>query len=250
MATLVLVPGFWLGAWAWQRVTAPLRAAGHEVYPLSLTGLADRVHLNGPGVTLDTHIDDIINLITYEDLHDVVLVGHSAGGLAVTGAADRIPGRVASIVYVDSGTLPDGVSFLSAQPPDERHKIEQTVKERGDGRQIPVPAFDPAEDPDNLAGLSDADLRLMRDRCTPQPYGSATARVRLTSQARRDLPTPLVACTFTLDQVRAMLADRHPYVAELAEIGELLLHELPTGHWPMFSRPGDLAALLNEIVRT
>src|SRR4030088_1762028 len=110
MANFVLVPGFWLGGWAWQRVAKPLRAAGHEVYPVTLTGLGERVHLASPQVDLDTHICDVVNVIEYEDLHEVVLVGHSGGGSVVTGVSDRIPERLSQLVYLDSGPLPDGMS--------------------------------------------------------------------------------------------------------------------------------------------
>src|SRR6266511_3983100 len=101
MTTFVLVPGMWIGAWAWRNVTARLRAAGHEVYPLTLTGVADRQHVGGPQT-------------------DVVLVGHSYGGSPVTAAADRIPDRIRHLVYVDSGPLPDGTSQLDTEGPDTR----------------------------------------------------------------------------------------------------------------------------------
>src|SRR3954468_19520904 len=138
MTTFMLVPGFWLGGWAWGRVVEPLRAAGHEVYPVTLTGLADRVHLARPEVDQDTHVTDVVNLIRYEDLRDVVLVGHSGGGLTAYGVADRVPGRLARVVYVDSGPPTDGMSALDLNPPERREAIE---KEVGDGWRIPVPAF-------------------------------------------------------------------------------------------------------------
>src|SRR3712207_7379490 len=94
MATYVLVGGGWLGGWCWQRVARRLREEGHDVYPATLTGLGERVHLASPEVDLETHISDVVNLIEFEDLHDVVLLGHSYGGLVVTGAADRIPERI------------------------------------------------------------------------------------------------------------------------------------------------------------
>jgi pimeloyl-ACP methyl ester carboxylesterase len=93
MTTYLLVPGMWIGAWAWHDVTAALRAAGHDVYPLTLTGLADRSHLLCPGVDLDTHVADIVRLVEVEDLRDVVLVGHSYGGLPVSAAALRLRDR-------------------------------------------------------------------------------------------------------------------------------------------------------------
>src|SRR5919112_1910930 len=112
MSTYILVPGMWIGAWAWQDVTAELRAAGHDVYPLTLTGVADRSHLLGPDVDLETHIEDIVRLIEVEDLHDVVLVGHSYGGLPVSTAALRVRDRIKTVVYVDSGPLPVGTSQM------------------------------------------------------------------------------------------------------------------------------------------
>ena len=102
MTTFVLVPGMWLGGWAWQDVTEELRAAGHRVYPVTLTGLGERVHLGGPQVNLDTQAADVANLLRYEDLHDVVLVGHSFGGTVITAAADQVSERIAHLVYVDT----------------------------------------------------------------------------------------------------------------------------------------------------
>src|SRR5690242_2869175 len=102
MATYVLVPGAWLGGWCWQRVTPLLRAAGHEVYTPTLTGLGERVHLGSPETDLDTHIQDIVNVLVYEDLRDVVLLGHSYSGMVVTGVADRVPDRLSQLVYLDA----------------------------------------------------------------------------------------------------------------------------------------------------
>ena len=102
MATFVLVPGFWLGGWAWHDVAQALRLAGHDVYPVTLTGLGERVHLGGPHVNLDTHITDVVNLLRYEDLRDVILVGHSYAAIVVNGAADQVPERIARLVFVDT----------------------------------------------------------------------------------------------------------------------------------------------------
>src|SRR5690349_14997844 len=109
MATFVLVPGFWLGGWVWERVAGELRAAGHEAYPVTLTGLGDRAHEATPRVDMDTHAADVAELLTGAGLEEVVLVGHSGGGMAVQLVADRAPGRIARAVYVDSGPLPDGM---------------------------------------------------------------------------------------------------------------------------------------------
>jgi len=107
MTTFVLVPGAWLGAWAWDGIASRLRADGHIVHPVTLTGLAERAAEGGTHVNLDTHINDVIGLIDAEDLHDVVLAGHSYAGIVVTGVADRRPDRIARVVYVDSGPAPD-----------------------------------------------------------------------------------------------------------------------------------------------
>src|SRR3712207_1296724 len=108
MTPYVLVGGAWLGGWCWQRVARRLREEGHDAYPATLTGLGERVHLASPEVVLETHITDVVNLVEFEDLHDVVLVGHSYGGLVVTGAADRLPERISELVYLDTAPLLDG----------------------------------------------------------------------------------------------------------------------------------------------
>jgi len=242
MATFVLVPGFWLGAWAWREVTAKLRAVGHDVHPMTLTGVAERVHLAGPDVGLDTHTTDIVRLIDMEDLRDVVLVGHSGGGMPVQQVADRIPDRLARVVYLDSGPLPDGVAQFDTNPPEEQERLRALI---GDGHLLPPPAWDPAEDPGNLAGLDNEVLDLLRTRSTGQPLRTATDPVRLSHGG--SVPTALIACTFPVEMVRQMVAEGHPFFAGLAGSD---LHGLPTGHWPMFSEPTALADLLDQIGRT
>src|SRR5262249_21984147 len=106
--TFVLVPGFWVGAFVWRQVTQGLRERGHPVDPMTLTGLGERVHLATPEVDLETHVEDVANLLRFEDLHDVTLVGHSYAGLVITGVADRMPDRIRELVYVDTGPLPEG----------------------------------------------------------------------------------------------------------------------------------------------
>ncbi|WP_433120130.1 alpha/beta fold hydrolase [Micromonospora sp. CA-246542] len=241
MATFVLVPGFWLGAWAWRDVTATLRAQGHEVYPMTLTGLAERAHLAGPQVSLETHTTDIVRLIEVEDLHDVLLVGHSGGGMPVAQAADRIPDRIARVIYVESGPLPDGTAQFDTVPPEEQQRLRAVI---GDGDLLPPPAWDPAADPSNLAGLDESTLSLLRERSTAQPLRTATDPVRRTGG--RPVPTALVASTFPLTVVREMIAQRHPFFTGLTD-GPL--YELPTGHWPMLSEPKALTDVLDLVAR-
>jgi pimeloyl-ACP methyl ester carboxylesterase len=247
MATFVLVPGFWLGGWAWRRVAEPLRAAGHRVYAVTLTGLADRVHLAGREVDQDTHVTDVVNLLRYEDVRDVTLVGHSGAGITAYGVADRIPDRLARVVYVDSGPAPDGTSVLDLNEPEQRAATEKQVTAEGDGWLIPVPPFDDTMGP-MVTGLDEADRALLRDRGTPQPYAVARQPLRLTDPARRAVPADLISCLFPLAAIDGMVAAGHPYFAEFGALADRRVHELPTGHWPMLSRPADLAALLDRIV--
>src|SRR3712207_4344879 len=133
MATYVLVGGGWLGGWCWQRVARLLREEGLDAYPTTLTGLGERGHLASPQVDLETHITDVVNLVEFEDLRDVVLLGHSYGGLVVTGAADRIPERISQLAYLDTAPLPDGGSLIEKFPPELRERTERQVEQMGDG---------------------------------------------------------------------------------------------------------------------
>src|SRR4051812_1484157 len=112
MATFVLVPGAWMGGWCWKKLTPGLQAAGHQVYTPTLTGLGERVHLARPEIDLDTHTQDIVNLLEFEEARDVILVGHSYAGTVVTSVADRVPERLSMLVYLDSGAPPDGKSVF------------------------------------------------------------------------------------------------------------------------------------------
>jgi len=231
MSTYILVPGLWIGAWAWRGVTHVLRGGGHEVHPLTLTGVADRSHLLGPGIDLDTHTEDIVRLAEVEDLRDIVLVGHSYGGMPVSAAALRLRDRIKSVVYVDSGPLPEGTTQLSLSGDDAPV----------DGDALPPRPWDPAADPVLLAGLDEAALGLLRTRSTPHPL--ASVRQPLGRHATSaDLPTTLIACTFAMDQIGQMMAAGHPFFAELTEARIIAL---PTGHWPMLSEPEALADVLS-----
>ena len=235
MTTYVLVPGLWIGAWAWRDVTAALRASGDEVHPLTLTGVADRSHLLGPGVDLDTHVEDIVRLAEMEDLRDVVLVGHSYGGMPVSAAALRIKDRIRAVVYVDSGPLPEGTAQM-----DILGDGESDGGPAGDA--VPPRDWDAAADPVLLAGLDERALTLLRTRSTPHP--AASVRQPLGARATSaDLPTALISCTIPLEQAREMSAAGHPFFAGLTEARLL---SLPTGHWPMLSDPRGLAAALRE----
>lgn len=246
MATFVLVPGFWLGGWAWRDVTETLRAAGHTVYPVTLTGLGERVHLGGPQVNLDTHITDVVNLIRYEALHDVVLVGHSYAGLVITGVADQIPERIKQLIYVDTWPVPDGVSQADLNSPEGRQAQEQLVATIGEGWRLPLPPWEELDEGNQLRGLGEAERQLMRERAVDQPYGSATQPLRLKNPARESLPRSAIWCSLTIDEVKEMTEAYPQFLSELAK-PDWRFVELPTGHWPMFSRPCELAELLASL---
>ncbi len=143
MATFVIVHGAWSGAHAWRRVRPLLRKAGHDVFTPALTGLGERAHLAGPDIDLDTHIADVVGVLHYEDLRDVVLVGHSYGGMVITGAADRAADRLAQLVYLDGDVPMDGQSEFDLMPPEECAEYEEAARLRGEGWRIPPPFLDP-----------------------------------------------------------------------------------------------------------
>jgi pimeloyl-ACP methyl ester carboxylesterase len=246
MATYVLVPGMWLGGWAWREVTEELRAAGHTVYPVTLTGLGDRVHLGGPNVDLDTHVSDVLNLLHYEDLHDVLLVGHSHGGTVVTMAADKDPNRIGHLVYVDTWPLPHGIAQVDLNSPEGREAQAQGVAAMGDGWRLPLPAWEELDQGNELAGLGEAERTHMRERAADQPYGTVTQPARLPSGAWAGLPRTGIWCSLSIDEVRGLM-EAYPQVTSTLTAEGWQFVELPTGHWPMFSRPHDLAALLGGL---
>lgn len=249
MATFVLVPGAWLGGWVWEPTAGRLRERGHDVHPVTLTGLGERAHLAAPDVDLETHVADVVDLVRDGDLHDVVLLGHSYAGIVVTGAADRIPERLAKVVYLESGPVPDGVSYLDMEEPAAKERDERQVAETGDGWRLAMPSWEELERVNgaSLEGLGGAERNWIRDHATDQPFATYTQPLRLRGTQAEPLPKVLISSSFPLDQVRELIKAGHPWFAPLAG-PEWQLLELRTGHWPLASRPGDLADLLDQQV--
>ena len=137
MVTFVLVHPAWLGGWCWRKVTPLLRARGHEVFTPTLTGLGERSHLAKRDIGLETHIQDVVNVLEYEDLSRVILVANSSGGVVITGVADRLPERIARLVYVDAFVPEDGQSLLDIIPPERRPVMESLVRTEGQGWLLP-----------------------------------------------------------------------------------------------------------------
>jgi pimeloyl-ACP methyl ester carboxylesterase len=138
MATVVLVHGTTAGGWVWRRITPVLATKRHLVYTPTLTGLGERVHLARPDVDLETHIADIMNVLEFEELPAVTLVGHSYGGMVITGVADRLPGRVSKLIYLDALVPEDGEAVVDLVGPHVRADTERQVQAEGEGWLIPA----------------------------------------------------------------------------------------------------------------
>jgi pimeloyl-ACP methyl ester carboxylesterase len=244
MAAYVLVPGAWLGGWAWQDVAARLRAQGHDVYPITLTGLGERVHLARPEVDLETHIADVVNTVKWNDLDDVILAGHSYAGIVVTGVADRIPDRLSQLVYIDSAPLTDGMAMTDLYPPDALAPLRQTVDKAGEGWLYPFPGFESLAADTSIAGLGEHEQAVITARVTPQSWATYTQPLRLEHAEAEAAPyrQVLIAC----DDMRGLVAAGVPQIAVMAAPPWHYL-ELETGHWPMFSAPAELAKMLDEL---
>ncbi|WP_104137135.1 alpha/beta fold hydrolase [Arthrobacter sp. ZGTC131] len=231
---IILVPGFWLDASSWSEVTPPLVAAGHRVHPLTLPGL-ESVDAPRAGIGLRSHIDAVVEAVDAID-GQVVLVGHSGGGAIIHGAVDARPDRVARAVYVDSGPLGEGGVINDDLP--------------AEGDDVPLPPWNGFEDAD-LVDLDDGLRAAFRARAIPQPRGVAQDQQRLHDTRRYDVPATVIACEFPSSLLTEWIDAGHPYVAELARINDVEFVDLPTGHWPQFTKPAELgAAILAAVDRT
>jgi pimeloyl-ACP methyl ester carboxylesterase len=244
LATFVLVGGAWLGGWVWKRVAAHLRADGHRVYPATLTGLGERVHLARPDVDLETHITDVVNLIAFEDLTGIALVGHSYAGAVVAGVADRIGDRLAGIVFVDTAPVDNGesiVDFMSMF--GDQEDLRRQVEERGDGWRLPPPPFANLPMEPTFAGLSDADRRFLTAKAVAHPFRTYTQPLRLSGEDMGGFGRAIVAC----NDFRAIVATGAPRFQKFLSPPWRIEH-LATGHWPMLSDPVGLADALHRLV--
>ncbi|TQF04962.1 alpha/beta hydrolase [Kitasatospora acidiphila] len=224
MATFVLVHGAWHGGWCWRRVADRLRAAGHRVFTPTLTGLGERAHLRSAGTGLSTHVADVCGVLRYEELRDVVLVGHSYAGFVVREAADRMPERVGRLVMVDAWAGRDGESFYDRAPERFRQWLDAATE--GEVLRVPNPAAVGVTDPATAAWLEPL--------LTPQPRRTFSEPTRLTG-AVEEIPCRAVLC----------VPARLPFAATATEFGWEQV-ELATGHDAMLTAPEELARLLLE----
>ena len=228
-APLVLVPGFWLGAWAWDEVADALRADGHDVTALTLPGL-ESVDADRSAIGLSDHVDAICEALEAARAPAVLAV-HSGTGGAGYAASDRLPERIAALVYVDSGPA------TGALEPDF------------EGVEKPLPSAEELAEEENLDGLTEEHLETFRRRAVPEPGGILRDAPELTNDARLDVPSTAVCTGFTSEQYKAAVGEGYAWLGGFAELRDLTWIDLPTSHWPMWSRPQDLAALLGEIAR-
>jgi pimeloyl-ACP methyl ester carboxylesterase len=230
---VILVPGFWLDASSWDGVLPGLEAAGHTVDALTLPGL-ESVDADRSTIALRDHIDAVIERIDAVE-EPVVLVGHSGGGTIIAGAADARPDRVARAIYVDSGPIGEGGVINDKLP---------VV----DG-EIPLPDWDAFDDSD-VIDLDDELRAAFRARAIPQPLHVATDAQHVSDDRRYDVPTTVIASSIPSAVLRDLMTQDHPYVRELSKMRDDEIVDVPTGHWPQFTKPAELTtAILAAIDR-
>lgn len=230
----VLVHGAWHGGWCWQRVSSILRENGATVYTPTLSGLGEHKNTLSPAINLETHISDIVNLIEMEDLHNVILVGHSYAGAVIGGVADRIPGRLRKLVFLDPVLVENGQSVLSAihAPSVTAYVTKNTSK---DGKSS-IKAWPPS-----VYGVKDsADVRWVTPRLTGQPLKTFTQKLTLAHPYGNHLPMIFIACTAAINPAFA-------HFGKSAKNNKLWqYYELATVHDAMITAPKETATLLKS----
>ena len=227
---IILIPGFWLDGSSWDKVIPALEQAGHRTHPLTLPGMESK-DADRSKITLRDHVNAVVEVIDSFHAADskVVLVGHSGGGAIAHAAVDARPGRVARVVYVDSGPMGEG-GVINDELPTQNG-------------EVPLPDWSLFEDED-LIDLDDELRAAFRQRAIPTPVHVASDPQRLSDERRYDVPVTVIACEFPSAKLREWMEQGHPYVRELAKIRDVDYIDLPTGHWPQFTRPEDLGRVI------
>jgi pimeloyl-ACP methyl ester carboxylesterase len=230
MAEFVLVPGAWLGAWAWDKVVLELRSAGHRAHPLTMSGLAEK---QGVPAGQQTHVQDIVEEIERHDLRDVVLVGHSYSGIPVGQAGERIGDRLSRVVFVDSEVPIDGESFASHWY-EGPAALEASIAENGGfWRPLNAAEYDGQ-------GLTDEQIARIVGGSTPHP-GATLTEPAVLERSIGELPVTYIKCLLDSPEPSGT-------VAQLLSSERWRLITMDTGHWPMFSQPSELARILLDTV--
>jgi pimeloyl-ACP methyl ester carboxylesterase len=230
MSVFVLVHGAWHGSWCWKRVRGALQAQGHEVYTPTLTGVGERSHLLTRHVNLETHIADVVNLIRWEELNNVVLCGHSYGGAVISGAADRIPERIGSLVYLDAFVLENGQSLYDFLPPEQRQMQMDGVKAVGEGWKVPpIPA--------EVFAVNAKDAPWVNSQCTMQPLATFQQQLTITGALNS-----IKNVSFVLAQ--GFHGSPFPAAYEKAKARGWKTQTVPCGHDVMLDMPEELTRIL------
>ena len=227
--TTILIAGHWLGAWAWDEVLAHLFPVTPRARALTLPGL-DPSDPDRASATLDDQAAAILDAMRHAGGEPAVLVAHSGANAPVSVVMDRHPELVRRVVWVDSGPVSPGAVFAPDFPED--------------AAELPLPAFEALAQQASLDGLSEAALERFRARAVPEPGPVLREPVELTNEARRAVPTTLVCCSLTGAQLLEFAKSGHPMFAEVALLEHVDVLDLPTGHWPMWSRPEELARII------
>ena len=228
-ASIVLVPGFWLGAWAWDEVAAALRADGHEVTAVTLPGL-ESADADRSKITMSDHVEAICDAVRAAGV-PVVLAVHSGAGAPGYGASDRVPELIAAMVYVDTGPA--------------KGALDADFKDL----EKPLPSPKELAENENLDGLSEEQLETFRRRAIPEPGAALREAARLTNDARLDVPSTVVCTGYTSEQYKEFSKEGYSFLAGLTELRNLTYVDLPTSHWPMWSRPRELAEIIGDVAK-
>ena len=224
---VILIPGFWLDASSWDEVVPGLVQAGHHPQPLTLPGLESKT-ADRAGITLRDHVDAVVAAIDAA-AGSVALVGHSGGGAIAHAAADARPDRIARVVYVDSWPTGDGGVINAGLP--------------AANGEVPLPDWSMFDDED-LVDLDDERRAAFRERAIPTPEHVARDAQQLFDERRYDVPATIIACEFPSAKLRAWTDQGEPILQELARLRDVEYVDLPTGHWPQFTKPAELAVVI------
>jgi len=228
-APIVLVPGFWLGAWAWDEVATALRADGHSVTAVTLPGL-ESASADRSAITFADHVDAICDAVRAAE-RPVVLAVHSGAGAPGYAVTDRIPEKLAAMVYVDTGPAKGALDADFS----------------GVEKQLPTPKD--LADNENLTGLTVQQLETFRRRAVPEPGAALRGAAELTNDARLNVPSTVVCTGYTSEQYRDAAKQGQAWLGGLTELRSVTYVDLPTSHWPMWSRPRELAAIIGDIAK-
>ena len=235
--TFVLVHGAWHGGWCWVRVAGRLTAAGHRVFTPTQTGLGERAHLMSASITPDTFTDDIANVLTAEELDDVILVGHSFGGRSISSVADRMPERLHRLVYLDAGLPQSGRSAFDLQAPEVREARIKAAQEFSGGLSLPPPK------PESFGVTDAADAAWVERRLTPHPFATYSLPLLLNNPVGNGVPVTYIRC---VKPAYFNTANSAEYAQSRADWQYL---EIATGHDAMVTAPAELTQMLLALAR-